>query len=237
VPSLAALVAICVTVSLGNWQMRRAAEKEAAQSALVAADRMEPVQIPGAKMTLSELVDRRVLVSGAWQPEFTVFIDNRTHRGISGFHVVTPFKIEGVSTSIVVLRGWVAGDPARRSIPPALDTASGVVRLQGRVMPDFPQTLELKASPEPGASDRVWQNVSLERMRRWTGLGLADFVIRQTEPDQSVAGPVDDGLVREWREPGSGVDKHHGYAAQWYGLAALVLVLWIWNIIFLSRRS
>ena len=236
IPSLAALVVISVTLSLGNWQTRRAAEKEAAQLALAAADRMEPAQLPGSEATLAALADRRVQVRGTWMPEFTVYIDNRTHRGVSGFHVVTPFKIEGVSTSILVLRGWVAGDPARRNIPPVIVNAQGTVQLSGRVMPDLPQTLELKTSPEPAAEDRVWQNASLERARRWTGLTLADFVIRQTESDQGASGPFDDRLIREWREPGTGVDKHRGYAAQWYGLAALALVLWIWNLIFVSRR-
>jgi cytochrome oxidase assembly protein ShyY1 len=229
-------VVISVTVSLGNWQMRRASEKEAAQITLAAADRLEPIQLPGGEPTLAALADRRVQVRGSWMPEFTVFIDNRTHRGVSGFHVVTPFKIEGVSTSILVLRGWVAGDPARRNIPPVIVNAQGTVQLSGRVMPDLPQTLELKTSPEPAAEDRVWQNASLERVRRWTGLSLADFVIRQTESDQGASGPFDDRLIRVWREPGTGVDKHRGYAAQWYGLAALALVLWIWNLIFVSRR-
>jgi cytochrome oxidase assembly protein ShyY1 len=229
-------VVISVTVSLGNWQMRRASEKEAAQITLAAADRLAPIQLPGAEPTLAALADRRVQVRGSWMPEFTVFIDNRTHRGVSGFHVVMPFKIEGVSTSILVLRGWVAGDPARRNIPPVIVNAQGTVQLSGRVMPDLPQTLELKTSPEPAAEDRVWQNASLERVRRWTGLSLADFVIRQTESDQGASGQFDDRLIREWREPGTGVDKHRGYAAQWYGLAALALVLWIWNLIFVSRR-
>lgn len=236
IPSLAALVVISVTVSLGNWQMRRASEKEAAQITLAAADRLEPIKLPGGEPTLAALADRRVQVRGTWMPEFTVFIDNRTHRGVSGFHVVTPFKIEGVSSSILVLRGWVASDPARRNIPPMIVNAQGTVQLSGRVMPDLPQTLELKTSPEPAAGDRVWQNASLERARRWTGLTLADFVIRQTESDQGASGPFDDRLIREWREPGTGVDKHRGYAAQWYGLAALALVLWIWNLIFVSRR-
>lgn len=237
IPSLAALIVISVTVSLGNWQMRRAAEKEAAQIALAAADQMEPQALPGAEPTLTALADRRIRARGEWLSEFTVFIDNRTHRGVSGFHVVTPFKIEGVSTPVLVLRGWVASDPARRSIPPPVRSVRGPVRLVGRVMPDVPQALELKASPEPGLGDRVWQNASLERMRRWTGLDLADFVVRQTESEQGDAAPVENGLIREWREPGTGVDKHRGYAAQWYGLAALVLALWIWNLIFSARRS
>jgi hypothetical protein len=36
---------------------------------------------------------------------------------------------------------------------------------------------------------------------------------------------VDDGLVRSWIEPSEGVDKHRGYAFQWFLLAALCVVL------------
>jgi surfeit locus 1 family protein len=34
-----------------------------------------------------------------------------------------------------------------------------------------------------------------------------------------------DGLVREWDRPDLGIDKHRGYALQWYSLAGLTAVL------------
>ena len=34
-----------------------------------------------------------------------------------------------------------------------------------------------------------------------------------------------DGLLREWPRPDAGIEKHQGYALQWYALAALAVVL------------
>ena len=44
-------------------------------------------------------------------------------------------------------------------------------------------------------------------------------------------------LVRQWPDPGSGVDKHLGYAFQWYALAVLVAGLWIRFVLFRTRKA
>jgi len=35
-------------------------------------------------------------------------------------------------------------------------------------------------------------------------------------------------LLRDWPPPATGVDKHYGYAFQWFGLCALIALLFIW---------
>jgi cytochrome oxidase assembly protein ShyY1 len=38
--------------------------------------------------------------------------------------------------------------------------------------------------------------------------------------------PTGDGLVRDWPAPDFGIDKHYGYAFQWFALAATLLVFY-----------
>ena len=38
--------------------------------------------------------------------------------------------------------------------------------------------------------------------------------------------PIDDGLIRDWPQPANDVNKHLGYAFQWFGLSALTVFLW-----------
>jgi surfeit locus 1 family protein len=45
---------------------------------------------------------------------------------------------------------------------------------------------------------------------------------------QAGADTPPDGLLRNWPPVASGVDKHHGYAFQWFGLCALILILYVW---------
>jgi len=221
IPNLAALALIILTVSLGNWQMRRAAEKEQAQQRLDQAAAAPPIVLGSGRMLGPDDLNRRVSLVGEWLSAHTVFVDNRTWRGQAGFHVVSPVKIESSGQVVLVLRGWVRGDPARRNRLPDLGVGAERVRIEARVEADFPQALELSSAPAPGPADRLWQNINRARFEAWSGMAVAPVIMRQT------ASEPDDQLIREWVLPGSGVDKHRAYAAQWYGLALLVAGLWI----------
>ncbi|MES1163417.1 MAG: SURF1 family protein, partial [Rhizobacter sp.] len=37
-----------------------------------------------------------------------------------------------------------------------------------------------------------------------------------------------DGLLREWPRPAVDVQKHYGYAFQWFALCALMAGLYVW---------
>jgi surfeit locus 1 family protein len=66
---------------------------------------------------------------------------------------------------------------------------------------------------------RIWQNLKLDQYHELTGLTVLPVVLEQTTK-------TDDGLIREWQQPNFGVEKHQGYAFQWFSLAVLVLVLY-----------
>jgi cytochrome oxidase assembly protein ShyY1 len=66
------------------------------------------------------------------------------------------------------------------------------------------------ALPLPG----IWPNLEFEDYERIAGVRVARLVVQQTSD-------AVDGLRRAWPPPASGVEKHRGYALQWYGLAAL----------------
>ncbi|MBN9430408.1 MAG: SURF1 family protein [Burkholderiales bacterium] len=249
VPTLAALALIALTVSLGNWQMRRADEKRALQAQREAAEASAPLPLAGGTIDPAQLDGRRISARGRFDLAHSVFIDNRTHQGIAGFHVLTPLKIAGSDRYVLVLRGWVARDPAERSRLPMLNDPAADVELIGIGQRDLAKTLELGESAPPGPADRLWQNADLASFGRWSGLPLQPLVLRQTEAAQRVAAGeavaagaaqqptaagavLDDGLLREWPVPGSDVDKHLGYAFQWYGLATLALGLWLWFVVF-----
>jgi surfeit locus 1 family protein len=49
--------------------------------------------------------------------------------------------------------------------------------------------------------------------------------------------PPQDGLLRQWPEPAADVQKHYGYAFQWFALCALILGLYVWFQIVRPRRT
>jgi surfeit locus 1 family protein len=264
-PTLAAVLAVALTVSLGNWQMRRAAEKSEAHRQQESALAETPTRLtasPLADREAAALAGRRLVVRGELLPQYSVYVDNRTHEGIAGFHLVTPLRIEprdgkeGPGSNaeplhVLVLRGWLPRDPRERTRLPVPPSPQAPVELVGLAELELPQTLELKQVGAPGRDQRIWQNLTRERFLGWSGLRLQPLVIRQTEAMQLVAAPgegaagaiagspavLDDGVVREWHRPGPDVAKHHGYAFQWYALAAAVVVLWVWFLVVVPARA
>ncbi|HEY0878767.1 MAG TPA: SURF1 family protein [Zeimonas sp.] len=235
-PTLAALVVVAVTVSLGNWQLRRADEKRALQAQRDAAERDSPIEVAAGDVDAA-LEGRRVRVRGRFVSKFDVFIDNRTYRGVAGFHVLSPLRIAGSDSHVLVLRGWVASDPRERWRVPRVSSPDGEVEVEGIALHELAHTLELGTTPEPGPDDRIWLNVDLDRYRRWSGLKVQLPIVRALDAPRTASGPFDDGLVRDWPRPGGDVEKHVAYAFQWYAMATLAAGLWIWFVVLARWRG
>jgi cytochrome oxidase assembly protein ShyY1 len=123
-----------------------------------------------------------------------------------------PLKIDGSDRYVLVNRGWI-GRPALRSELPAVRTPDGAVSVAGTATIPGRRTHELSDAVMEGA---IWQNLTIARYRKAFPLKIQPFVIRQ----QSA---LDDGLIRAWDPPDFGIDKHYGYAFQWFALAATLL--------------
>ena len=70
------------------------------------------------------------------------------------------------------------------------------------------------------AEGKVWQNLTLERYRAAVPVSLQPVVIQQENE-------IDDGLKREWSAPDLGIDKHYGYAFQWFAMAAAIVIIYL----------
>lgn len=212
-----------LTVRLGNWQLHRAAEKEAIQL------RLERAAHTPAPLTRADgpapAEWQSVSLTGSWLADATIYLDNRTYRGRAGYQVLTPLHLADGSGWVLVNRGWVAAAADRARLP-AVRTSGGVQRLRGTVRrpPAAPFALTSEAS-----SGALWQFLDLARYRARSGVDVAEWTVQQTSA-------ADDGLVREWPQPGIGVDRHRGYALQWYSFAALALGLSGWRIWTLWRH-
>ena len=96
-------------------------------------------------------------------------------------------------------------------------TPPGNVRIEGYRLERFARALEPAGTKRAGP---VWPHASVEEFARWSGLALEPYVFEQHSA-------LEDGLVRDWPRPGTGVEKHESYALQWYSLAALSIVLFL----------
>ena len=228
---LAALLGMVITATLGQWQLRRAEQKQALVDARQA--RAQMAAIAGASLGLlgdsaanrKGLLYRAITLQGRWLGAHTVYLDNRQMQGRPGFFVVTPLQMPSGAV-ILVQRGWVPRNFNDRTALPAVSTPEGQVRLRGHLAP-WPSRIYDFGEVETGP---IRQNLDLDAYRAQTGLPLLEVSVQQ-------AGEADDGLLRDWPVPASGIEKHHGYAFQWFGLCALIALLYVWFQIVQPRRK
>ncbi len=210
---------VALTFSLGRWQLGRAEYKQQL-AAEMQARLQEPALDNRALLKSGDLaldVHRRVQVQGRWLAERTVYLENRPMRGRPGFWVYTPLVLADSERVLLVQRGWIARDFQERTRLAPVDTPAGPVLLQGRLALAPGKLYEFKGDD----SGRIRQNLDLAQYRIETGLDLLGAVLIQT-------GAPSEGLQRDWDAPDLGLDKHRGYAFQWFGLCALLVGLYVW---------
>lgn len=219
IPFIAAAIAAAIGVSLGQWQTRRAFDKDAIEARLAVRETATPIALDGRPAAINELEYRRVSVSGEFIHDWTVYLDNRPYRGVAGFHVLTPMKVAGSDMYVLVARGWFKRDSVDRAKLPVIAAPEGTIRIEGVVRRGAGHVMELGKAERlrPGA---IVQNAGIAEFTQASGLRLQPFVIEQVSDAR-------DGLVRDWLRTSSGADKHRGYAFQWYALAATVLIFFV----------
>jgi cytochrome oxidase assembly protein ShyY1 len=236
--SAVALISIAVTVSLGRWQLSRAAQKEAIQAEIDTQKNLPPLD-QQAFLALDKpesTLHRPVRLRGLWLTPHTVYLDNRQMHGVPGFYVLTPFALEGTNETVLIQRGWIQRNFTERTQLQPVDTPSGLVEVTGRIAAPPAHLLELGKPDAPApslaaqGSSLIRQNLDLEGFRAETGLPL------RTEVSLQQTGPASEGLQRDWPAPALGVEKHYGYAFQWFGLSALVFILYVWFQLFAPFR-
>ena len=227
--AIAAAVGVGVGLALGAWQLSRAAQKTAMHAALVQHRSLPALagrDLAGAGNP-DAITWRPVSLQGRWVASHTVFLDNRQMRGKPGFDVLTPLRLEGADVAVMVQRGWVQRNFIERTRLPGIETPAGVVEVSGLIAPPPPKLYAFEAAE----SGPIRQNLDLGQFRASTGLPLLTGLSVQQ------AGPASEGLLRDWTQPGSGVEKHYGYAFQWFALSALIAILYVWFQFIAPRRK
>ena len=226
--TVAALVVAFSTFSLGQWQLRRADQKETLQAA-VEAQKVLPAldnRALAATKSVADQMHRPVALQGEWQARHTVYLDNRPMSGKTGFWVHTPLTLQDTGQVILVRRGWAPRNFNDRALLPDVQTPAGLVTVTGRIAPPPSKLYEFKGVD----TGRLRQNIDLGAFRLETGLPLLEVSLLQT-------GGPSDGLLRDWAAPNLGVDKHYGYAFQWFGLFVLVVGLYGWFQVVVPVRK
>ena len=227
------MAGVAATARLGVWQLDRAAQKVAVQ-ARIEARRTLPVlsnvELAPTAPAAADQVERRAALRGRWLADRTVFLDNRQMAGKPGFYVVTPLQLDGRSEAVLVQRGWVPRNFADRTALQPVPSPPGSVAVSGVIAPPPVRLYEF----EGASSGPIRQNLDLGAYAHELSTPLLPLSLMQSDEP----GAVPDGLRRDWPKPALDVQKHYGYAFQWFALAALMAGLYVWfQLIRPGRRD
>ena len=221
IPFVATVLLVALGVSLGQWQDRRADGKIALQDKLAARASAAAVIVGPQALAREQVEYHKVSVAGQFVANFPLFLDNRPLGGKTGYYLVMPFKVAGSDMHVLVARGWLPRQAGDHELRPEISTPAGTVIVSGVAKGSLARVMQL-GDPAAVKPNALLQNVDPVGFGAATGMKVQPFFIEQTAP----AGPGDE-LVRDWPAPALGVDKHRGYAFQWYALALMAFLFFV----------
>ena len=222
---LAGVVLMVLLLNLGSWQLGRAAEKSALQGRWEERAALPPVS-PASLIAASPeaRADRQVQWQGEFTPDQYLLLDNRLHRGRPGYHVIA--LVTAGASLVPVNLGWIAGDPARQTLPaPVLP--EDAVSLSGRIYVPSGKPLMMQKPTAPVAlpapvQTLYWDNWQQE-LAALAGRPLLPFEVR-INPGSPLA------LTAEWPVVNQSSSQHIGYAVQWFVMAGVLFLIGVWRL-------
>lgn len=215
--ALLAVVAAAVCVRLGFWQLSRLSQRKRV-NATVSARLSKSVAPIAALPADSSSRLRRATVRGTPDYDHQIVLAARSFEGSPGVWLVTPVKIAGTDSAVLVNRGWVYA-PDGMSVdlsrwrerdstfsgyaelmpPPSANGLEAVLRPRGRVLRALDQTAVASVLP----------------------YSVSPLYLVATAPDSAT--PVRERVAR-LGTPALDEGPHLGYALQWFSFAVVALV-------------
>ena len=216
-PSLAALAALIVLVSLGTWQVERLRWKEA-----LIAERTAQLAAPAA--LLPAQADwpawnfRRVEALGTFRHDLEQLFGASTHDGQLGHHVLTPL-LRADGSALLVDRGWVPADQAhpaarRDGQVEGPITITGIARYRGDDTANW-------FTPANQPEQAMWFSYDLPTLEQGLDLALLPVVVEADDRPNPGGLPIG-GLTRI-----ALTNNHLQYAITWYGLALTLVAVYV----------
>ncbi len=222
--TLLVLAAAAVLARLGLWQLDRL-EQRRAFNARVQAQISQPVlELTAGTMglDLASMEYRAVHLRGEYDFSHQVALRNQVWGNEPGVRLLTPLKIEGTDSYILIERGWVPGLESTPQDWQQYDE-TGMVEINGMIRasqskPDFGRRAD--PVPAPGEESlRLWHFANVERIADQVPYRLLAVYIQQA-PSPALTGLPNRSLPELELTEG----PHMGYALQWFSFAVLLLI-------------
>ena len=212
------LMALCLLTAagfarLGFWQLSRLEQRRASNRFDLAARAAPVVVLTGETVRLADsLAGRRVSGAGHYDREHDIVLRGGALQGVPGVYVVTPLRLNGSDTAVLVERGFVPSrDAVTANVAPLGEP--GEVTVTGLAKPLTSGGGRPLLRPE----GTTWAKIDLDALRKQLSYPLLSISIRQT-PDSSLP-----PFPRRLDPPELDDGPHLSYAIQWFLFATLAV--------------
>ena len=197
-----------ILLSLGAWQLDRAAQKRQMETAYL--DKITSLPAIATAQALTSDFQRLRLVGRFADAVFLV--DNQVQAGQTGYWVLQAFDDTTSGRRLLVNRGFVAAPPVRSELP-VVTAPAGEVTVLGVVWPFTGLIPLLDEDPWADGWPKRVQRLDVARMASVADAEPVEVRLEAGQPGVASSAPVLSDA------------KHRGYAATWFGLAAALCVL------------
>jgi surfeit locus 1 family protein len=219
-PTIAAVLVCGLLVSLGFWQLDRAAQKRAVLTAYNTGPSETLLRLDAGIDSVAGLEYRFASAAGHFDASHQFLLDNRTYNGAVGYQVLTPLILKGSSAAVLVNRGWIPLGSSREhlpQIPVGIDPRTVTGRIKVPSLKGFSLGEE---EIRRGWPYRI-QRVNLDKLANELGYPLLPLVLLLDAHQP-------DGYVREWHPMQRfGPERNVGYAVQWFGMALTLVIIYL----------
>jgi surfeit locus 1 family protein len=207
------LMAAAVCLRLGFWQLGRLQDRRAANRLAADARAAPPARLPEASGAGDDLAFRRVEATGRYDHAHEVVLRGASLNGLPGVTVVTPLRLGGSDTALLVTRGFV---PSPDAVTVGLDSLreEGEVRVRGIALPIGSGD----AKPLERRGTTTWGRLDAAALRELLPYPVYPVALRQS-PD-----PALPRLPRRLEPPPLDDGPHLNYAVQWFLFAGMAAV-------------
>lgn len=221
---VAGVLMLLAMLRLGVWQLDRAEQKQVLLTQVLTRSQTAETNVAelardfASQSWMKNLRFRPVVAKGSYLTEQSILIDNQVldHRG--GYQLVTPFKVDGLESFVLVSRGWLPAGMTREDLP-EFETPEGSVSIVGRLNKPYAQP-PLWKEGYPVNDGKVWQYLPIGQYAKQIRASVLPLVVELAPESMGSK-----GLKVHWQSINDDwVAKHKGYAFQWFSMAAAFLI-------------
>ena len=215
-PTVVSIFVFIMLMSFGTWQIKRLFWKEALIDRYMSQSQSNPIKLP-LELKRSDVKEfKSVEVKGSFSHKDEIYINGKTFEGNAGFHVITPFKLTD-NSFILINRGWADKKETTKMKFPKK------VRIQGLYTPFKRFGLSLSNEAPSYGWPKLVQELSFQQALNDLSpeYNPQPAVIQLSAGSPGAFEPI-------WRPTIFKAARHYGYAVQWFGLALVLLISYIY---------